>query len=119
MSIKIKTRGINKIDSKGIRQGLWRGFDDDGKFIWQCDYVDGVPINYVDSNDLKQGLQRFVFFDGSTSTECLYVDNMQDGEEIDYYDDEDDEDDEDDDYFIDDNGGFWWKSDYDKCMSNM
>ena len=72
--MNIDKKDTNKIDSNGLRQGLWRAYHHN-KNLW-------YELNYV--NGKLHGLAKYWYPSGTLIWEVYYVNEIQEGEEVKY-----------------------------------
>jgi antitoxin component YwqK of YwqJK toxin-antitoxin module len=71
--MNIDKKETNKIDSNGLKQGLWRHWDIDGHLMLELTYVNGV----------FHGLYRRWHY-GKLSCEVYFINGILEGEQIHY-----------------------------------
>lgn len=68
---------INQTDSKGLKQGIWKGFHPNGHLKYQGNYKNNLPYGefkyYFDTDTLKAVLKYLP--DGKTAQAVMYAEN--------------------------------------------
>ena len=89
---QVDTAGINKLDSKGRKQGVWKKYEK-GKLLYEGQFKDNVPygtFKYYFANgklksisDFQQGVHKVkstLYHDnGKLASEGIFVDQLKDG----------------------------------------
>lgn len=93
-SIFAQNEPVNRMDSQGRKQGLWKKVDDQGKLVYEGRFVNNVPTGefryYHETGELKSisnflnGVHKVkttMFHpNGKSASEGIFVDQIKDGE---------------------------------------
>ena len=93
-SIFAQNEPVNRMDSQGRKQGLWKKVDDQGKLVYEGRFVNNVPTGefryYHETGELKSisnflnGVHKVkttMFHpNGNSASEGIFVDQIKDGE---------------------------------------